>query len=108
MPWSGDSAQTGSARLASPAKRKAWQRQPPQSISRRLQLRQGSTIQSVPRNRLNASERYQMSVSELSRTEGKARSGRVSAAWQGSALPDGVRFKNRRAQPLMQDFGRTP
>ena len=34
--------------------------------------------------------------------------GRVSAAWQGTAVPDGVTFRNCRPQPLMQDFGRTP
>ena len=32
--------------------------------------------------------------------------GRVSAAWQGTAVPDGVTFRNCRAQPPMQDFGR--
>ena len=39
----------------------AWQRQPPQSISRNAQERQGSCIQSVPRKALNASELSQMS-----------------------------------------------
>src|SRR4029450_1669661 len=88
-PWSGDSAQAGPARPASPVSGKAWQRQPPQSISRRSQLRQGSAIQSVPRNRLKASDRYQMSARLLVRTEGKAMPGSVSAAWQGTAVPDG-------------------
>jgi hypothetical protein len=87
MAWSGESVQTGLAGLASPASRKACQRQPPQSISRRSQLRQGSAIQSVPRKRLKASERYQMSARLLSRTDGKAIPGSVSAAWQGTDLP---------------------
>ena len=34
--------------------------------------------------------------------------GSVSAAWQGTAVPDGVTLRNCRPQPLMQDFGRTP
>ena len=39
-----------SVRDASPVRAKAWQRQPPQSISRRSQERQGSGIHSSPRN----------------------------------------------------------
>src|SRR3546814_1985128 len=46
---SGERAQAGSTVPASPVSAKAWQRQPPQSISRRSQERQGSGIQSVPR-----------------------------------------------------------
>src|SRR5207247_9366888 len=46
---SADLSQAGSVRAASPAKAKAWQRQPPQSTSRNSQERQGSRIQDVPR-----------------------------------------------------------
>ena len=56
-----DLAQAGSVRSASPAKARAWQRQPPQSTSRNSQERQGSRIQPVPRKRWKASELSQMS-----------------------------------------------
>jgi hypothetical protein len=46
----GRSSQTGSVALASPVKRKAWQRHPPKSSLRRSQERQGSGIQASPRN----------------------------------------------------------
>ena len=45
----GDSVQAGSVLPASPVSAKAWQRQPPKSISRNSQLLQGSFIQPVPR-----------------------------------------------------------
>ena len=72
-----DLAQAGSATAASPAKAKAWQRQPPQSISRNSQERQGSRIQSVPRNVWKASEWSQMSRSApvAHVVEGEARDG---------------------------------
>jgi len=44
-----DSAHAGSVCAGSRVMAKAWQRQPPQSISLRSQERQGSGIQSVPR-----------------------------------------------------------
>src|SRR5690349_22800376 len=77
---SGARAQAGSVRAASPVSAKAWQRHPPQSISRRSQERHGSGIQAVPRKRLNASERYQMSARLSLITEGKMKPGKVSAA----------------------------
>ena len=46
--WNGDRPQAGSVAAASPRMAKAWQRQPPQSISRRSQERQGSGIHFVP------------------------------------------------------------
>src|SRR5215471_20803017 len=82
--WSGDNTQTGSVRPASPVSAKAWQRQPPQSISRRSQERHGSGIQSVPRNRANAREPYQISARlAASLTLGKSKSGKGSAAGHG-------------------------
>ena len=83
--------------------RSAWQRQPPQSISRRSQPRHGSGIQSVPRKRLKASERYQMSarLAVAHRREVDAREW-SRAAWQGTTVPDGVTFRNCRPQPFMQ------
>src|SRR5579883_838050 len=91
---SGEKAQAGSTRAASPVSAKAWQRQPPQSISRRSQERHGSGIQAVPRKRLKASEPYQMSARLASLTEGKSKPGRLSAAWQGSTLPAGEILRN--------------
>ena len=61
--WIGDFTQAGSVAAASPAIAIAWHRQPPQSISRRSQLRHGSCIHSVPRNALNAGESVQISAS---------------------------------------------
>jgi hypothetical protein len=48
-----------------------------------------------------------MSARVLSRTDGKAIPGKVSAAWQGTALPDGETFRNSRPHPFVHDFGRT-
>ena len=62
--WSGDLWQAGSALRASPVSASAWQRHPPQSISRRSHERQGSRIHSVPRNALKAGFDCQMSESE--------------------------------------------
>src|SRR6516162_6850633 len=93
-------------RAGSPVSAKAWQRQPPQSISRRSQERQGSAIHAVPRNRAKAAEWYQISARLASPTVGKRNPGRLSAAWHGSTLPDGVMLKKRRPQPPMQAFGR--
>src|SRR6266851_3299121 len=45
----GDSVQAGSVLPALPVSAKAWQRQPPKSISLNSQLRHGSGIQPVPR-----------------------------------------------------------
>jgi hypothetical protein len=84
---------------------KAWQRQPPKSCSRRRQPRQGSFIQSVPQKAWNAGECNQISANECSRTFQNSRVGMVSAAWQGSTLPVGVTFKERRPQPPTQGFG---
>src|SRR5579859_390856 len=98
--------QAGSVRAASPVRANAWQRQTPRSASRCSQLRQGSGAQSVPLKRANASERFQISLKGVSRTEGKAKPGRLSAAWQGSALPEGEMLIARRPQPPMQAFGR--
>src|SRR5262249_34541777 len=95
----------GSALAASPVSAKAWQRQPPKSTSRRSQLRQGSRIHEVPRKALKACELFQISASGRSRTLSKARPGRLSAAWPGHTLPDGVTLKKRLAQPPMQGFG---
>ena len=90
----------------SPVRANAWQRQPPQSISRRSQLRHGSGIQSVPRNRLKALECSQIQASGRSVTLSNSRKSSDSAAWQGSTLPAGVMLRNWRPQPPMHDFGR--
>jgi hypothetical protein len=55
---------------------------------------------------LNASEFSQMSRSGLSFTLSKLRNLMLSAAWQGSTLPDGVMFMKPLPQPPMQGFGR--
>src|SRR5260370_19152684 len=104
-PWSGDKWHTGSAPLGLPVSAKAWQRQPPQSISRRSQERQGSIIQSVPRKRMKASELRQIASRLVVPTEGKESPGNVSAAWQGSALPAGVTLRKRLAHPPIQALG---
>ena len=84
----------------------AWQRHPPKSISLKAQERQGSFIQEVPRKALNALEFSQISRSGLSLTLSKLRNLMLSAAWQGSTLPDGVMFMKPLPQPPMQGFGR--
>src|SRR5262249_15572543 len=97
--------QTGSAAAASPVKAKAWQRQPPKSTSRRMQLAHGSFIQAVPRNALNAGEFAQMSASECSRTFQNSSPVIDSAAWQGTPGPAGVTLRERRPQPPTQGLG---
>ena len=67
-PRSGESEQTGSVAPASPVTRNAWQRHPPKSTSLRAQERQGSGIQASPRNRVNASDSFQIHSSERART----------------------------------------
>ena len=47
----------------------------------------------------------QMSASECSRTDQNSRPGMNSAAWQGSTLPAGVTFSERRPQPPTHGFG---
>src|ERR1700684_3299618 len=81
--------QTGSVARAFPVKAKAWQRQPPKSISRRAQDWHGSAIQAVPRKALKAGEFAQMSASECSRTDQNSRPGIDSAAWQGETFAGG-------------------
>src|ERR1700684_2886155 len=97
--------QTGSVARAFPVKAKAWQRQPPKSISRRAQDWHGSAIQAVPRKALKAGEFAQMSASECSRTDQNSRPGIDSAAWQGKTLPAGVTLSERRPQPPTHGFG---
>src|ERR1700735_4672526 len=101
----GASEHAGSVTRASPVSRKAWQRQPPKSSVRRSQLRQGSGIQSSPRNRWNEVDSCQIHFSEFSLTFSNDSPGKTSAAWQGSTLPDGLISINLRPQPPMQAFG---
>src|SRR5262245_5307718 len=105
MAWSGDKWQTGSVAVALPVSAKAWQRQPPKSMSRRAQLAHGSGIQSVPRNARNAGDAIQISASGCSRTFQNTSPGIDSAAWQGSTFPDGVTLSERRPQPPTHGFG---
>ena len=65
----------------------------------------GSCIQAVPRKALKAGEFAQMSASECSRTDQNSRPGMEPAAWQGSTLPAGVTFSERRPQPPTHGFG---
>src|SRR5262245_43252709 len=101
----GDSEQAGSVAVASPVSANAWQRQPPTSLVLRGQLRQGSAIQSVPRNALNAAPSYQISASGRSLTLSNSSVVMVSAAWHGRTLPDGVTFRFCLAQPPMHGLG---
>ncbi len=71
----GDSEQTGSVAAASPASRRAWQRQPPKSRVRRSQVLQGACIQSSPRNFWNAGEVSQISRRLLSFTLANSQAG---------------------------------
>jgi hypothetical protein len=64
MLWWGASVHAGSVAAADPVKKYAWQRQPPKSIERRSQLRQGSGIHPSPRNALSASDSRQISPSD--------------------------------------------
>ena len=49
---------------------------------------------------------FQISANPVSRTEGKTKPGRLSAAWHGKARPAGLMLMKRRPQPPMQAFGR--
>ncbi len=72
--------QTGSVEAASPARRKAWQRQPAKSSWRRSHDLQGSCIQSSPRNWRKAEEDSQISRKLLSFTLSKRKLGMTLAA----------------------------
>src|SRR5207249_8721657 len=89
----------------SPASKRAWQRQPPKSSSRRSQDLQGSCIQEWPRNFWKAGELDQISASKRSFTFSNGRLGMILAAWQGRASPDGVMSMSLRPQPPMQGLG---
>ena len=86
----GESEQAGSVFAGSPVSRAAWHRQPPKSISRRSQLRQGSGIHAVPRNRLNASDVLQIAARGRSRTFSNRMPGIAPAVGQGSTSPTGL------------------
>src|SRR5262249_33448232 len=76
----GEREQTGSVAEASPARRSAWQRQPPKSCVRRSQDLHGSCIQDSPRNFWNASLEFQISRSDSSFTFSKRKPGMTAAA----------------------------
>ena len=57
----GEREQTGSVAAGSPARSRAWQRQPPKSMVRRSQVLQGSCIQDSPRNFSKVAECCQIS-----------------------------------------------
>src|SRR5215831_2312241 len=86
----GESEQTGSVSPASPAMRNAWQRQPPKSFVFRSHERHGSGIQASPRNRVKASDSFQIHSSDRSRTLAKLRVLIRPAAWHGHTSPAGV------------------
>ena len=96
----------GSVAVTSPVIRNAWQRQPPKSISRRSQLRQGSGIQSVPRKRWKMGARSQMTSSEWSRTLGNSSPGISRAVWHGRTKPSGATLIDTMPQPWRQAFGK--
>ena len=101
--WWGERSQAGSVAAASPRTASAWQRQPPKSISRRSQDRQGSrhpvgAAEGLERRRVRPDVRQRRGRAPT-RIPGP---GMVSAAWHGSTRPDGVTFSDRRAQPPMQ------
>jgi hypothetical protein len=84
---------------------KAWHRQPPKSISLRGQLRQGSLIQSVPRNRLKAAEAYQMAARVSASTLGQSSPGMTEAAGHGITAPLGPTTSCLLPQPFMHGLG---
>src|SRR5438105_13175771 len=87
----GVSVQTGSVLAASPVSKAAWQRQPPKSISRWGQLRQGSGIHSVPRKRLKLSDSRQIQASDRLRMLSKRKLGMADeAVGQGRTSPIGL------------------
>src|SRR4029077_9802627 len=103
----GENSQAGSVFAAFPVSNAAWQRQPPKSISRGGQLRQGSGIHSVPRNRLKLSDSRQIQSSARVRTFSKRKSGMADeAVGQGSTSPNGFTVRYRCPQPLRHGFGR--
>jgi len=105
--WCGDLLHTGSASVASPVIKNAWQRQPPKSLWRSSQVRQGAFIQLSPRKALNALLRCQISAMGVSFTLGSCRPGRSRALWQGMARPSGAMDRNTEPQPFMQALGRS-
>src|SRR5439155_23282647 len=104
----GESSHAGSVTVASPVSKAAWQRQPPKSISRKSQLRQGSGIHAVPRKRLKASDSLQIHLSGRDRTLSNRNSLISPAVGQGSTLPMGLTVKCLRPHPFMHGFGRLP
>ena len=106
--WRGASAQAGSASAASPASRKAWQRQPPKSRARSGQLRHGSRIQLSPRKAFmpGASLQHSASVRSREAPELEARQRRPPRDTAARA-PSGASTSVRRAQPPMHGFGRS-
>ena len=97
--WCGENRQTGSVAAASPVRRSAWQRQPPQSSSCRPSghERHGSCIQSVPRKRVNASDSCQIQSSEWSPTLGTR--GRGSSPRPGTGAPRRSARRRSRSAP---------
>ena len=86
----GENSHTGSVSAALPVSNAAWQRQPPKSISLCGQLRHGSGIHSVPRNRLKLSDSCQIQSRSRARTFSKRKSGIADdAVGQGSTSPIG-------------------
>src|SRR6266404_512106 len=76
----GEREQTGSVAEASPARRSAWQRQPPKSCARRSQDLHGSCIQDSPRNLLKALPASQISRNDFSFTLSNCMPGMTAAA----------------------------
>src|SRR5579862_2505665 len=108
LPRSGESRQAGSVRAGSPERIAAWQRQPPKSTPRSGQERHGSGIQSVPLNRLKASDPSQMSRSDRRRTLSNRSEGISRAVGQGRTSPLGLTVRYRLPQPFMHGLGRSP
>lgn len=103
--WSGECRQTGSARSASPVSAYAWQRQrqPPKSVVRRAQVRQGSRIRSWPRWALKAFHSRQIRAGRRCVTLGASRPGSAPAAGHGRAVPSGATVRESAPQPPMRD-----
>src|SRR3984957_11374426 len=76
----GERVQTGSVAAASPARSRAWQRQPPKSMVRRSQVLHGACIQDSPRNFWKASLEGQISAMVWSFTLANCRPGMILAA----------------------------
>ncbi len=95
----------GRRSAASPVIMKAWQRQPPKSLWRSSQVRQGAFIQLSPRKALKALLRCQISAMGVSLTLGKREVGQVARVVAGHGQAVGRHAEEHRAPAVHAGLG---